>query len=71
MLRLGVAWLKGIITRQAQARTHHLYNFKVFLDSNGSFTRGVKMPLAKHSVDGASAEGYWGAADALRGRPWN
>ena len=26
LLKLGVGWLKGIITRQAQARTRHLYS---------------------------------------------
>lgn len=58
MLRLGAGWVQGVITRQAQARTRHLYDYRVFLDSEGS-TRSMKLPLAKYSVDGASAEGSW------------
>ena len=58
MLRLGAGWLKGIITRQGQARTRHLYDFRVFLDSDDG-TRSVKLPSAKYSVDGSSAEGLW------------
>ena len=58
--------------RQAQARTRHLYDLRVFLVSDNS-TRSVKLSLPKYSVDGASAEdkGILGAADTLRGRPWN
>ena len=41
MLRLGVGWLKGTITRQAEARTRHLYDYRVFIDRDGS-THSVK-----------------------------
>ena len=68
MLRLGVGCLKGIITRQAQARTRHLYDFRVFLDSYGS-TRSVKLPLPKYSVNGASAEGSWALLMRCEGAP--
>ena len=68
MLRLGVGWLKGIITRQVQARTRHLYDFRVFLDSDGS-TRSVELPLAKYSVDDASAEGSWALLMRCEGAP--
>ena len=58
LLRLGVGWFRGVITRKAQARTSHLYDFRVFLETDGS-TRSMKLPLAKYSVDGAAAEGSW------------
>ena len=58
LLRLGMDWFRGIITRKAQARTSHLYDFRVFLKTDGS-TRSMKLPLAKYSVDGAAAEGSW------------
>ena len=58
MLRLGVGWLEGIITQQTQTRTCHLYDFRVFLDSNAS-PRSVKLPMAKYSVDVDSTEGSW------------
>lgn len=59
MLRLGVGWLIGVIPRQAQARTRHLYDFRVYPDGDGSM-RSMKLPLEKYSVDGASEEvGSW------------
>ena len=58
LLRLGMGWFRGVITRKAQARTSHLYDFRVFLETDGS-TRSMKLPLAKYSVDGATAEGSW------------
>ena len=58
LLRLGMGWFRGVITRKAQGRTSHLYDFRVFLETDGS-TRSMKLPLAKYSVDGAAAEGSW------------
>ena len=58
LLRLGMGWFRGVITRKAQARTSDRYDFRVFLETDGS-TRSVKLPLAKYSVDGAAAEGSW------------
>ncbi|CAN0269093.1 unnamed protein product, partial [Pylaiella littoralis] len=48
----------GTITRQAQVRTRHLYDYRVFLERDGS-THSVKLPLAKYSVDGSAGEGSW------------
>ena len=53
-----MGWFRGVITRKAQARTSDRYDFRVFLETDGS-TRSVKLPLAKYSVDGAAAEGSW------------
>ena len=36
VLRLGIGWLNGTITRQPQARTRHLYDYRVLLDRDGS-----------------------------------
>ncbi|CAN0469782.1 unnamed protein product, partial [Laminaria digitata] len=58
MLRLGMGWFRGLITRKAHTRTSHLYDFRVFLETDGS-TRSLKLPLAKYSGDGAAAEGSW------------
>ena len=58
LLWLGMGWFRGVITRKAQARTGDRYDFRVFLETDGS-TRSVKLPLAKYSVDGAAAEGSW------------
>ena len=58
LLRLGMGWFRGVITRKAQARTSDHYDFRVFLETDGS-TRGVKRLLAKYSVDGAAAEASW------------
>ena len=58
LLRLGMGWFRGVITRKAQARTSDRYDFRVFLETDGG-TRSVKLPLAKYSVDEAAAEGSW------------
>ena len=58
LLRLGMGWFRGVITRKAQVRTSDRYDSRVFLETNGS-TRSLKLPLAKYSVDGAAAEGSW------------
>lgn len=58
MLRLGVGWVNGVITRQAQARTHHLYDFRVFLDNDGS-TRSMRLPLDQYSADFDTELGSW------------
>ncbi|CAM9293549.1 unnamed protein product, partial [Ascophyllum nodosum] len=48
LLRLGMGWFRGVITREVQARTSDRYDFRVFLETDGS-TRSVKLPLAKKS----------------------
>ena len=58
LLRLGMGWFRRVITRKAQARTSDRYDFRVFLETDGS-TRSVKLPLAKYLADGAAAEGSW------------
>ena len=58
LLRLGMGWFREVVTRKAQARTSDRYDFRVFVETDGS-TRSVKLPLAKYSVDGAAAEGSW------------
>ena len=50
LLRLGMGWFRGVITRKAQARTSDRDDFRVFLETDGS-TRSVKLPLARYSVD--------------------
>ena len=55
LLRLSMGWFRGVITRKAQARTSDRYDFRVFLETDGS-TRSVKLPLAKYSVDGAAGQ---------------
>ena len=55
MLMLGIEWLMGTITRQADARTGHLYEHRGLVDRNGS-TRSMKLTSNKHSVDSSSGE---------------
>ena len=58
LLRLGMGWFRRVITRKAQAHTSHLYEFRVFLETDGS-TCSMKLPLVDDPVDGAAAEGSW------------
>lgn len=53
-----MGWVTGVITRQAQARTRHRYDFRVSLDSDGS-TRSVKLPLDLYSADRDAEVGSW------------
>ena len=58
VLRLGIDWFRGVIARKTQTRTSDRYDFRVFLETDGS-TRSVKLPLGKYPVDGAAAERSW------------
>ena len=59
MLRRGLGWVKGFITRRAQARTRQNYDYRVLIERTGA-TLSVKLPLGKHTaVDEAAAEGTW------------
>ena len=61
---MGIGSLKGTITRQAQARTYHLYAYRFFADRDGS-THSVELPSTKYSVGGSSGEGSWALLDSL------
>ena len=63
-LRLGIGWLKGTITWQAQARTRLVYDYRVFVDGEGSIY-SLKLPFSKYSVDGSSGEGSWALLECL------
>ena len=60
MLRRGLGWVKGFITRRrAQARTHQNYDYRVVIERTGA-TLSKKLPLGKYTaVDEAAAEGAW------------
>ena len=69
LLRLGIGWLKGTMTRQAQARTRHLYDYRFFVDRDGS-THSVKLPLSKYFDGRLVWGGILSAAEVLRPGRW-
>ena len=58
VLWLGIGWLNGTITRQAQARSAtSTTTCGVFVNGDGR-THSVKLPLSKYAVDGSSGKGF-------------
>ena len=59
MLRRGLGWVKGFITRWTQARTRQNYGYRVLIERTGA-TLSMKLPLGKYTaVDEAAAERAW------------
>ena len=50
VVMLGMDWFGGLITRQSQQRTRHLYDYRVYLEQDQS-TRSMKLQLEKYSRD--------------------
>ena len=50
LVRLGMGWFGGMITRQSQERTRHLYDYRVHLEVDQS-TRSMKLPLQMYQRD--------------------
>ena len=59
LIRLGMGWLGGTITRQSQERTRHRYDYRVHLELDQS-TRSMKLPLEKYTGEPDAAVGSWG-----------
>ena len=57
-VRLGMGWFGGLIIRQSQERTRHLYDYRVQLQEDQS-TRSMKLPLEKYSGDPDAVVGSW------------
>ena len=53
-----MGWFGGMITRQSQERTRHLYDYRVHLEADQS-TRSMKLPLQRYSGVPSAAVGSW------------
>ena len=60
LVRLGMGWFGGSITRQSQERTRHLYDYRVHLELDQS-TRmhSMKLPLEKYTGELDAVVGSW------------
>ena len=59
VLRRGLGWVNGFITRRAQARTRQDYDYRVFFDRTVA-TLSMRLPLGKDTAVGeAAAERSW------------
>ena len=65
VLWLGIEWLNGTITRQAQACTATSTTTCRFFVKRDGITHSVKLPLSKDAVDGSSGEGVWALLECL------
>ena len=64
VLRLELGRLMRAVTWQAQARTRHLHDYRVFVYRDRS-THSVTLPLSKYSVDETSGNGSWAQLECL------
>ena len=58
LLRLGLGWFGGVITRRAQERNRSVYDYRVMLETDESTLR-MKLPLDAYSTDENAAVGAW------------
>ncbi|CAN0429082.1 unnamed protein product [Ectocarpus sp. 12 AP-2014] len=58
LVRLGMGWFGGLITRQSQRRTSHIYDYRVILEKD-QLTRSMKLPLEKYSGDPEAVVRSW------------
>ena len=58
LLRLSMGWFGGLITRQSQERTKHVYDYRVRLAEDQS-VRSMKLPLDAYSMDPNAGVGAW------------
>ena len=50
LLRLGLGWFGGVITRRAQEASRRAYDYRIMLEEDQS-TLSVKLPLEAYSTD--------------------
>ena len=53
-----MGWFGGLISRQSQERTRHIYDYLVHLDLDQS-TRSMKLPLEMYGEDPDAVLGSW------------
>ena len=53
-----MGWFGGLITRQSQERTRHIFDYRVQLDLDQS-TRSMKLPLEMYSGNPDAVLGSW------------
>lgn len=58
LVRLGLGWFGGLITRRAHQRSRCGYDYRVMLHADGS-TNNFKFPLESYSTDEGAAVGAW------------
>ena len=59
VLRRGLGWVNGFITRRALARTRQDYDYRLLFDRTGA-TLSMRLPLGKDTAVGeAAAERFW------------
>ena len=58
IVRLRLRWFGGRISRKAQERIRHVYDYRVVLERDES-TRSMKLPLELYGTDEQAALGAW------------
>ncbi|CAN0166814.1 unnamed protein product, partial [Pylaiella littoralis] len=58
LVKLGLGWFGGVLTRRAHHGSRDNYDYRVTLHSDGS-TSSMKLPLESYSTDVDAAVGAW------------
>ena len=58
LVRLGLGWFGGVITRRAHQISRCEYDYCVILHADGS-TNSLKLPLESYSTDEGATVGAW------------
>ncbi|CAN0076408.1 unnamed protein product, partial [Scytosiphon promiscuus] len=58
LVKLGLGWFGGVISRRAHPASRDQYDYRVILHSDGS-TRSMKLPLESYSTDDDAGVGSW------------
>ena len=58
LLRMGLGWIGGKITRRAQERTRDKYDYRVMLNEDES-THSMRVPIEEYDVDENAGLGAW------------
>ena len=58
LLRMGLGWFGGKITRRAQACTRDKYDYRVMLNEDES-THSMRLPIEEYDVDENAGVGAW------------
>ena len=68
LLRLGLGWFGGVITRRAQEASRRAYDYRLMLKEDQS-TLSVKLPLEAYSTDANATVGAWALLEPGVGVP--
>ena len=58
LVKLGLGWFGGVMTRRVHQKSRHEYGYRVILHTDRS-TRGMKLPLESYSTNEGASVRAW------------